>query len=83
MRIVSNQAAPRPRTARPPDRWSSVVTILATMAGLRNVLAPTSSPMVGVVVSCDHAPRIVYASRNGPSGFPRIGYRWSQVHRLS
>ena len=43
---VSNQAAPMPRMARPPLMWSSVVIILATRAGLRNVLAPTMRPIV-------------------------------------
>ncbi len=33
-----------PSTARPPLMWSSVVTILATSAGLRKVLAPTIRP---------------------------------------
>ena len=40
----SNQAPPRPAMARPSLMWSSVVSILATRAGFRNVLAPTSSP---------------------------------------
>ena len=40
----SNQAAPMPSTARPPDRWSSVVASFAVRPGLRNVLAPTISP---------------------------------------
>ena len=48
---VSNQAAPMPRTARPPERWSSVVIIFTTSAGLRNVFAPTSRPMDGPVVT--------------------------------
>ena len=48
---VSNQAAPMPSTARPADRWSSAVTILTTSPGLRNVLAPTSSPSVARVVT--------------------------------
>ena len=33
-----------PSTARPPLMWSMVVIILATSAGLRNVLAPTIRP---------------------------------------
>ena len=41
----SNQAPPIPRIARPPLMWSSVVAIFATRAGLRNVLAPTMSPI--------------------------------------
>ncbi len=32
---ASNQAAPRPNTARPPDTTSSVVAVLASSAGLR------------------------------------------------
>ena len=51
---VSNQAAPMPSTARPPEMWSMVVIILATSAGLRNVLAPTIRPIV---------PRVVVAAR--------------------
>ena len=35
-----------PRMARPPLMWSSVVIILATRAGLRNVFAPTMRPIV-------------------------------------
>ena len=34
-----------PRIARPLLRWSSVVAIFATSAGLRNVFAPTISPI--------------------------------------
>ncbi len=48
---ISFQPLPMPRTARPPLTWSSVVTILATSAGLRYVLAPTMSPMLDRVVS--------------------------------
>ena len=33
-----------PRTARPSERWSSVVASFAVWPGLRNVLAPTISP---------------------------------------
>ena len=37
----SNQPAPMPSWARPPDTMSSVVTVLASTAGLRYVLPVT------------------------------------------
>ena len=40
----SNQPPPRPRTNRPPDRWSTVVASFAVSPGGRKVLAPTSRP---------------------------------------
>ena len=52
---VSNQAPPMPSTARPLLMWSSVVTIFATTAGLRNVLAPTISPTVARSVASAQA----------------------------
>ena len=47
--------APRPRIDRPWLAWSMVTAILATTPGLRNVLAPTSSPSRARVVACAHA----------------------------
>ena len=69
----SNQAAPMPSTARPPLMWSIVVIILATSAGLRNVLAPTRRPIVARLVAPPTAAMAVYASRIGPSQEPTMG----------
>jgi hypothetical protein len=70
---VSNHAAPIPRTARPPEMWSSVVAIFATSAGLRKVFAPTMRPTVGWRVACAHADSTSQPSRIGPSALPTIG----------
>ena len=53
----SNQAPPRPRIARPLLTWSSVAASLAARPGLRNVLAPTSSPRRVRSVAMAHAVR--------------------------
>ncbi len=55
--------------------WSMVVIILATSAGLRNVLAPTIRPMVARLVVAASALMAVYASRIGPCHEPTMGYR--------
>jgi hypothetical protein len=39
--------------------WSSVVTIFATIAGLRNVFAPTIRPTRMRSVACAHAARLM------------------------
>ena len=62
----SFQAEPMARMARPPLMWSSVVTILATSAGLRYVLAPTMRPTVGRVVMAAIGAMSMYGSRQGP-----------------
>ena len=69
----SNQAPPIPSMARPPLRWSSVVIILATRAGLRNVLAPTIRPSRAREVTSAQAPSARYGSSIGPSQEPTIG----------
>ena len=51
----SIQAPPRPAIARPSLMWSIVVIVLATIPGLRNVFAPTSSPRRTRSVSRAHA----------------------------
>ena len=50
-----------PRIARPSLMWSSVVTIFAVSAGLRNVLAPTISPSVARDVTPAQPARIEVA----------------------
>ena len=70
---VSNQAAPIPRTARPPLMWSSVVAILAARAGLRNVFAPTIRPRRTFDVTPAQAVSVSQPSRIGPVGAPTIG----------
>ena len=52
---ISIHAPPMPRIARPSLAWSIVVIDLATMPGLRNVFAPTSSPSRVCSVSRAHA----------------------------
>ena len=76
----SNHAPPMPRIARPSEMWSSVVAILAVRVGVRNVLAPTISPIRTCSVACAQAASISQASNIGPSELPTIGYRWSHVH---
>jgi hypothetical protein len=49
--VLSRPGRTDPSTARPPLMWSIVVIILATSAGLRNVLAPTIRPMLARWVS--------------------------------
>ena len=70
---VSNQAPPIPRIARPPERWSSVVAILATSAGFRNVLAPTISPMRARDVTRPSRASTIQPSSIGPWSDPTIG----------
>ena len=69
----SNQAAPRPRIARPPLIWSSVVAIFATRAGLRIVFAPTMSPIRTRSVVAAQAAIVSHPSKMGPCGSPTIG----------
>src|SRR5450759_2863164 len=66
----SNQAAPRPRIARPPLIWSSVVAIFATRAGLRIVFAPTMSPIRTRSVVAAQAVIVSHPSKMGPCGSP-------------
>ena len=80
---VSNHAPPMPRMARPLLMWSSVVAILATNAGLRNVLAPTIRPSLAREVASAQAARVSQPSNIGPSWEPTIGYRWSHVQMSS
>ena len=68
-----NHAAPMPRIARPLLRWSSVVAIFATRAGLRNVFAPTISPIRTRSVAWAHAAVTSQASNIGPVELPTIG----------
>ena len=70
---VSNQAAPRPRTARPPLMWSSVVAIFATRLGSRNVFAPTIRPTVLRFVVAAQAVIVSQPSNIGPSADPTMG----------
>ena len=69
---VSNHAPPMPRIARPPLMWSSVVAVLATMLGLRNVFAPTRSPSRVFSVSRAHAARSDQPSKKSWYGSPKI-----------
>ena len=69
----SNQAAPIPRIARPLLMWSSVVAILATTAGLRNVFAPTISPIRIRSVAWAQAVIVSQPSKIGPCESPMIG----------
>ena len=77
---------PRPADAEdgpPPEMWSSVVMLFTTRPGLRKVLAPTIRPSLIRSVAIAHAPRVVYASKIGCCGSPKIAWMWSQVQRLS
>ncbi|SHS74546.1 Uncharacterised protein [Mycobacteroides abscessus subsp. abscessus] len=62
-----------PRIARPPLTTSSVVTALASRAGLRYVLPVTSVESWMVLVALARAPSAVYASSMGWSGVPIMG----------
>ena len=55
----SNQAPPRPHIARPLLMWSTVTIDLATRPGLRNVMAPTISPILIRSVMAAQAARVV------------------------
>lgn len=66
----SFQAAPMPRIARPADMTSRVVTILASIAGLRYVTPVTSTPSLAVDVRAARPPSRVYASNIGSVGGP-------------
>ena len=68
-----NQAAPIPRIARPLLMWSSVVAILATSVGSRNVFAPTISPIRTRSVAWAQAVRTSQPSKIGPCESPTIG----------
>src|SRR6188768_3941192 len=72
-----------PRMARPPLKWSSVTASFAVSPGLRNVFAPTISPSVARLVTCDQPASTDQPSRIGPSHGPTIELRWSHVHRLA
>ena len=62
-----------PRIARPPEMWSKVVAILAVTAGLRNVFAPTISPIRTRSVVAAQAVIASQPSKIGPSWLPTIG----------
>ena len=64
-----------PRIARPPLMWSSVVAVLATRPGLRNVLAPTSRPSRVRSVAIAQAASEVQPSKIGWYGSPKMAYR--------
>jgi len=66
-------APPIPRIARPPLRWSSVVAIFATRAGLRNVLAPTIRPIRERCVTPAQPASTIQPSSIGPLSDPTIG----------
>ena len=68
----SIHAPPMPRIARPSLTWSSVAAVLATSPGLRNVLAPTSSPSRVCSVSRAHALSSDQPSKIGWYGSPKI-----------
>ena len=61
-----------PRIARPSLTWSSVVAVLATSPGLRNVLAPTSRPSRVRSVSRAQAVSSDQPSKIGWYGSPKI-----------
>ena len=62
-----------PSIARPPETTSSVVTILASRAGLRYVTPVTSVPSFTRLVRAASPPNSVYASSMGWVGPPRGG----------
>ena len=72
-----------PSTARPSERWSSVVASLAVRPGLRNVLAPTISPSRTRDVSGARPARTHQPSKIGCSHGPKIASRWSHVQTES
>ena len=79
----ANQAPPIPRTARPPETWSSVAASFAVWPGLRKVFAPTISPTRTREVRAATAPIASQPSRIGCSHGPKIAWRWSQVQTES
>ena len=58
--------------ARPPLMWSRVAAVLATTPGLRNVLAPTSSPRRVCSVAIAQAASEDQPSKIGWYGSPKI-----------
>ena len=82
----SNQAAPRPNSARPPEMTSRVVAVLAIKAGLRYV-----TPLTRVLSRTAFVSRARAASTDQPSSMgsswrpmPGIWLRWSiTVTRLN
>ncbi len=75
----SNQAAPTPYSARPPEMWSIVAAMLAASAGCRYVTPVTSMPTRILVVWAASAAIMVTPSKQGPSGSPKIGMKWSNT----
>ena len=72
-----------PKSSRPPETTSTVVAILASMAGGRMRLLVTSSPRRSRRVCAASAESSVHPSKIGPSGSPPIGMRWSNSHACS
>ncbi len=72
-----------PKSSRPPDTMSTVVAILASIAGGRNRLLVTSTPRRSRRVRAASADSIVQPSWVGPPGSPPMGMRWSNSHACS
>ena len=72
-----------PKSSRPPETMSTVVAILASIAGGRKRLLVTSSPSRSRRVCAARAESSVQPSKIGPSGSPPIGMRWSNSQACS
>ena len=79
---TSAQAAPRPNSSRPPERWSTVTAIFASTPGWRYVLPVTMHPIRTRVVASAIAPSSVHASRMSPVGSSRIEAKWSKFQTV-
>src|SRR6266545_4864297 len=81
---TSAHPAPMPNSSRPPDRWSTVVAILASTPGCRYVLPVTMLPIRTRRVDSAIAAMSVQPSQIGPSrGAPPIGLKWSKTQTWS
>ena len=69
------EPAPMPKSSLPPETISTVVAILASIAGGRNLLLVTSRPRRSRSVWAARAESKVQPSKIGPSGSPPIGMR--------
>jgi hypothetical protein len=72
---LGREPAPIPKSSRPPETMSTVVAILASIAGGRNRLLVTSRPRRSRRVCAAIAESRVQPSKIGPSGSPPIGMR--------
>jgi hypothetical protein len=77
------EPTPMPKSSRPPETMSTVVAILASIAGGRKRLLVTITPSRSRRVCAARAESSVQPSKAGPSGSPPIGMRWSNSQACS